>query len=79
MAWNASAYTCGILPYTSHTASVKVIDMIIIPAIDLKEGKCVRLSQGEMDLLPDSLSSFKETIRTVLSGYLYRDNHAATR
>ena len=23
--------------------------MLIIPAIDLKEGKCVRLSQGKMD------------------------------
>jgi phosphoribosylformimino-5-aminoimidazole carboxamide ribotide isomerase len=48
----------GVLFYTSHLAHhsrrmflsslPRKTNMIIIPAIDLKNGKCVRLSQGEM-------------------------------
>ncbi len=32
-----------------------------------------RLTQGEIDLLPETLNSFDETIRQVLNNYVYRE------
>ena len=39
--------------------------MLIIPAIDIKNGKCVRLSQGQMD---------KETIYELIKTIAFFDN-----
>lgn len=41
--------TESLLPVQPHPLNFAVTTVLLIPAIDLKSGRCVRLKQGDMD------------------------------